>query len=105
MRNLKCPSCGAPVKGPDDNYCEFCGAYLVPDEEYNNNHSDFANSMENIKQNIMGSFENISNKINEETRKNHIDKNFNWFLFFILFFVCAPVAVIYLIFNLVGAKE
>ena len=105
MKNLKCPSCGAPVKGPDDNYCEFCGAYLVDDESHNNTHDEFSDTMKNIGHNIMGSFENITSKINEETSKAHVDKNFNWVLFLILMFFCAPVGIIYLIFNLVGAER
>ncbi|MBQ7308441.1 MAG: hypothetical protein IJW82_07960 [Clostridia bacterium] len=101
MRNLKCPSCGAPIRGTEETQCEFCGAYLVEEEHT----TEFSDRMKNIGNNIMDSFENISEKISYETQKTHIDSNFNWFLFFVLFFVVPPVAIIYLIFNLIGAKR
>ena len=100
MQNLRCPSCGAPIKKTDTT-CTYCGAYITEKEEKNDNkRTKTKNTLNDIADSVFDTIDHVSGKIKQ--RKN---KEFNWLLFIILCILFVPGAIIYLLIYMFGCGD
>ena len=115
MKQLRCPSCGAPVERSSVK-CTYCGAFLTEDEEKNKTtqQSERQKKINDITDNVFNTIDHVSKKVEAMAREKREEmsvrkekSNFSVLLFIILLIILPPVGILYLIFHLIfnGGKK